>query len=81
MKKVKAKINFSTEILVNINYLNFKLKTDDLDYPDFIGGYYYFFNLSEKEKEKYHLTNPEFLMQHSDHKDIFDLTINKHETN
>ena len=45
----KAKVTFSTELLTNISTLNFQLLNNDLNYPDNIGGEYYF-NLSDKEK-------------------------------
>ena len=72
----KAKITFSTELLTNISNLNFDLLNNDLDYPDNIGGEYYF-SLSDKEKKKYKLTNPEFLLKHFDYRKIFDLNINE----
>ena len=72
----KAKVTFSTELLTNISTLNFQLLNNDLNYPDNIGGEYYF-NLSDKEKKKYKLTNPEFLLKHFDYRKIFDLNINE----
>ena len=72
----KAKVTFSTELLTNISNLNFDLLNNDLDYPDNIGGEYYF-SLSDKEKKKYKLTNPEFLLKHFDYRKIFDLNINE----
>ena len=59
---------------ININFYN--LLNNDLNYPDDIGGEYYF-NLSDKEKKKYKLTNPEFLLKHFDYRKIFDLNINE----
>ena len=72
----KAKVNFSTEFSVNINNLNFRLIGSDLRYPDTIGGQYYF-NLSDKEKKKYKLINPEYLLKHFNYRKIFDLTIDE----
>lgn len=72
----KAKVTFSAELLTNISNLNFQLLNNDLNYPDNIGGEYYF-NLSDKEKKKYKLINPEFLLKHFDYRKIFDLNINE----
>tara|TARA_B100000214_G_C23874782_1_gene584379 strand:+ start:592 stop:816 length:225 start_codon:yes stop_codon:yes gene_type:complete len=72
----KAKVTFSTELLTNISNLNFQLLNNDLNYPDNIGGEYYF-NLSDKEKKKYKLINPAYLLKHSDHNRIFNLTVDE----
>ncbi len=48
----KAKINFSAELSVGVFHLNFELKRPNLDYPDHIGGDYYF-SLPTKERKKY----------------------------
>jgi len=70
----KAKVNFSAEMSVNVVHLLFELKRPDLDYPDHIDGKYYF-TLSDKEKRKYRLTNPEYVLKHSYHNEISNLTL------
>ena len=72
----KAKISFTAEMSCSFNHLNFELKRPDLDYPDHIGGEYYF-SLSDKEKKKYRLSNPEYALKHSDYSKIFGLTLNE----
>jgi len=72
----KAKVNFSAEMSVNATHLQFELKRPDLDYPDHIDGKYYF-TLSDKEKKRYRLTNPEYVLKHSDYNKIFNLTVDE----
>lgn len=72
----KAKISFSTDMSVNVTHLQFELKRPSLDYPDHIDGKYYF-TLSDKEKRKYRLTNPAYVLKHSDYNRIFNLTVNE----
>ena len=57
----KAKVSFSTDMSVNVTHLQFELKRPNLDYPDHIDGKYYF-TLSDKEKRKYRLTNPAYVL-------------------
>ena len=75
MKK-KAKISFNAEIAADIAYLRFKLKRPDLDYPDHIDGKYYF-TLSDKEKKRYRLTNPEYVLKHSDYNKVSNLIVDE----
>lgn len=72
MKKVK--VSFSVEMSVNVVHLQFELKRPDLDYPDHIDGRYYF-TLSDKEKKRYRLTNPEYVLKHSNYNKITNLFI------
>lgn len=72
----KAKINFSAELSVGVFHLNFELKRPDLDYPDHIGGDYYF-SLPTKERKKYRLTNPAYLLKHSDYNRITNLKLDE----
>ena len=72
----KAKISFTAEMSCSFNHLNFELKRPDLDYPDHIGGEYYF-SLSVKERKKYRLTNPAYLLKHSDYNRITNLKLNE----
>lgn len=72
MKKVK--VSFSAEMSVNVVHLQFELKRPDLDYPDHIDGRYYF-TLSDKEKKRYRLTNPEYVLKHSNYNKITNLFI------
>lgn len=72
----KAKVNFSAEMLVNVVHLQFELKRPDLDYPDHIDGRYYF-ALSDKEKKRYRLTNPEYVLKHSDYNKVSNLTVDE----
>ena len=72
----KAKVSFSTDMSVNVTHLQFELKRPSLDYPDHIDGKYYF-TLSDKEKRKYRLTNPAYVLKHSDYNRIFNLTVNE----
>ena len=72
----KAKVNFSAEMSVNVVHLQFELKRPDLDYPDHIDGKYYF-TLSDKEKKRYRLTNPEYVLKHSDYNKVSDLTVDE----
>jgi hypothetical protein len=72
----KAKVSFSTDMSVNVTHLQFELKRPNLDYPDHIDGKYYF-TLSDKEKRKYRLTNPAYVLKHSDYNRIFNLTVNE----
>lgn len=72
----KAKVSFSTDMSVNVTHLQFELKRPNLDYPDHIDGKYYF-KLSDKEKRKYRLTNPAYVLKHSDYNRIFNLTVNE----
>lgn len=72
----KAKINFSAELSVCVSHLNFELKRPDLDYPDHIGGDYYF-SLPTKERKKYRLTNPAYLLKHSDYNIITNLKLDE----
>jgi hypothetical protein len=72
----KAKVSFSTDMSVNVAHLQFELKRPNLDYPDHIDGKYYF-TLSDKEKRKYRLTNPAYVLKHSDYNRIFNLTVNE----
>ena len=74
MKKVK--VSFNAEMVVDAIHLQFELKRPDLDYPDHIDGRYYF-TLSDKEKNKYRLTNPAYALKHSDHNRIFNLTVDE----
>lgn len=60
----------------SFNHLNFELKRPDLDYPDHIGGEYYF-SLPIKERKKYRLINPAYALKHSDHNRIFNLTVDE----
>lgn len=75
MKK-NAIVNFSADISVDVAHLKFELKRPSLDYPDYIDGRYYF-SLSDKEKKRYRLTNPEYALKHSNHHRISNLTINE----
>jgi len=70
----KAKISFSVEMTVDIAHLKFELKRPDLDYPDHIGGKYYF-SLSQKDRKKYKLTDPEYALKHSYYNEISNLTL------
>lgn len=72
----KAKVNFSAEMSVNVVHLQFELKRPDLDYPDHIDGKYYF-TLSDKEKKRYRLTNPEYVLKHSDYNKVSNLTVDE----
>jgi len=72
----KAKVNFSAEMSVNVVHLQFELKRPDLDYPDHIDGRYYF-SLSDKEKKRYRLTNPEYVLKHSDYNKVSNLTVDE----
>ena len=72
----KAKVSFSTDMSVNVTHLQFELKRPSLDYPDHIDGKYYF-TLSDKEKRKYRLTNPAYVLKYSDYNRIFNLTVNE----
>ena len=72
----KAKVSFSAEMSVNVAHLQFELKRPDLDYPDHIDGKYYF-TLSDKEKKRYRLTNPEYVLKHSDYNKVFNLTVDE----
>jgi len=72
----KAKVNFSAEMLVDAVHLQFELKRPDLDYPDYIGGQYYF-SLTEKERKKYRLTNPEYALKHSNYNKVSNLTVDE----
>ena len=47
----KAKVSFCCEMSISISNLMFELKRPDLDFPDHIGGQYYF-SLSDKEKKE-----------------------------
>lgn len=73
MKK-KAKISFSAEMTVDIAHLRFKLNRPDLDYPDHIDGNYYF-SLSQKDRKRYKLTNPEYALKHSYYNEISNLKL------
>jgi len=73
MKK-KAKISFSVEMAADIDHLKFELKRSDLDYPDHIGGKYYF-SLSQKDRKRYRLTNPEYALKHSYYNEISNLSL------
>ena len=72
----KAKVSFTAEMTCSFNHLNFELKRPDLDYPDHIGGEYYF-SLSVKERKKYRLRNAEYVLKHSDYSMISNLTVNE----
>jgi len=72
----KAKVSFSAEMSVNVVHLQFELKRPDLDYPDHIDGKYYF-TLSDKEKKRYRLTNPEYVLKHSDYNIITNLKLDE----
>ena len=72
----KAKVTFNAEMVADIAHLQFELKRPDLDYPDHINGKYYF-TLSDKEKRKYRLINPEYVLKHSDYNKISNLIVNE----
>ena len=72
----KAKVSFCCEMFISISNLMFELKRPDLDFPDHIGGQYYF-SLSDKEKKKYRLMNPQNVLKHSDYQKVFNLTIDE----
>ena len=72
--KRQARINFNADMTVDINLLRFELKKPDLDYPDDIGGTYYF-DLSPKEKKLYRLANPSFVLSHAYDKKILNLSV------
>lgn len=74
MKKVK--VSFNAEMVADATHLQFELKRPDLDYPDHIDGKYYF-SLPDKDKKRYRLTNPEYVLKHSDHHRILNLFINE----
>jgi len=69
----KAKISLSAEMTADISHLKFELKRSDLDYPDHIGGKYYF-SLSQKDRKRYRLINPEYVLKHSYYNSITNLT-------
>ena len=73
MKK-KAKISFNAEMTADIAHLKFELKHPNLYFPDHIGGKYYF-SLSQKDRKKYRLINPEYVLKHSYHNEISNLTL------
>ena len=75
MKK-QARVNFNADITVDITLLQFELKKPDLDYPDTIGGIYYF-DLSPKEKKLYRLANPSFVLTHAHNKRILNLSVDE----
>lgn len=72
----KAKVSFCCEMSISISNLMFELKRPDLGFPDHIGGQYYF-SLSDKEKKKYRLMNPQNVLKHSDYQRVFNLTIDE----
>ena len=72
----KATISFTVEMTSSFTHLLFELKRPDIDYPDHIGGDYYF-SLSKKERKMYRLTNPEYVLKHSDYNRISNLTVNE----
>lgn len=75
MKK-QARVNFNADITVDISLLQFELKKPDLDYPDTIGGMYYF-DLSPKEKKLYRLSNLSFVLTHAYNKRILNLSVDE----
>lgn len=72
----KTKVSFNAEMVVDATHLQFELKRPDLDHPDHISGKYYF-SLSDKDKKRYRLTNPEYALKHSDYNRITNLTLNE----
>jgi hypothetical protein len=70
MKKVK----FNVELTAPNNTLTFKLKRPNINYPDIIGGDFYF-ELSEKEKELFELIDFIDLLKNAKSKRIFDFKI------
>jgi len=74
--KTKVRINFNADITAETNLLRFELKRPDLDYPDTIGGVYYF-NLPAKEKKLYRLANPAFVLTHAHDKRILNVSVNE----